>query len=94
MQDKPTDYIGAVADYLELDEAFAITQEERDKLPASSFGWPSERKYPVTDQTSLDSAVKLIGKAPADKRDEIKRNLIKIAKRKKLTLPEAWTDSK
>ena len=94
MQDKATDYIGAVADYLELDTAFAITQEERDKLPESDFGMVPERKYPVRNQQDLDSAVKLIGKAPANRREEVKRRLIKIAKRKNLKLPDSWSDSK
>lgn len=79
----PNDYVDAVAAYM--------TKKERDKIPSSDFAWPEERKYPITDQAHLDSAVKLLGRAPKGKQAAIKKRIIQIAKRKGLKLPESWT---
>lgn len=76
---------------MEAVEAY-ISQKERDKVADEDFGDPENRKYPVRNQQDLDSAAKLIGKAPASKRAAIKTRIKKIAKRKGLTLPESWAD--
>jgi hypothetical protein len=96
----------AVAELLELgvdalDPGFAdeamdavqayISKKERDKVPAEDFGDPENRKYPIRNQGDLDAAVKLIGRAPADKQAAIKARIKKIAKRKGLKLPESWS---
>ncbi len=73
-----------------LIEAY-IPQKERDAMPISDFAWPEERKYPIKDQAHLDSAVKLLGRAPAEKQASIKRKIISIGKRKGLKLPESWS---
>jgi hypothetical protein len=67
-----------------------ISKKERDKVPAADFGWPEERKYPVRNQDDLNAAVKLVGRAPADKQGSIKSKLKSIAKRKGLKLPDSW----
>lgn len=69
------------------------TKEKRDATPTKNFGWPEERKYPIEDQDDVDSAAKLIGKAPESKRDAIKKRIVSIAKRLKLKVPEAWTET-
>jgi hypothetical protein len=80
--------------YLEHEQAFAyVSAKERESLPLSSFGWPSERKFPVTNQRMLDAAVKLIGRAPASEQPKIKARLKRIGKRLGLKLPESWGGS-
>lgn len=75
-----------------LDGAQAyVSQKTRDAMSKDDFGWPEERKYPVKDQKHLDSAVKLLGRAPADKQAAIKERLKKIAKRRGLSLPKDWS---
>jgi hypothetical protein len=66
------------------------TAEKRRKLDAASFGDPERRLFPVVDQEDLDSAARLLGKArnPA----KVRANLIRIAKRKGLDIPDAWKD--
>ena len=66
-----------------------LTADERKKLPLSSFGDPDKRDFPILDQDDVDSAAHLIGKA-TDK-DAVKKRILRIAKRLKLTPPEAWT---
>src|SRR6185312_5604975 len=66
------------------------TAEKRKELPVKDFGWPEKRKYPIDTQEDVDSAAKLIGKAPEDMRERIKTKIIAIAKRKGLTVPDAW----
>jgi hypothetical protein len=65
-----------------------LTIAQRRKLPAAVFGDPARRKFPVLDQSDLDAAAHLLGKAadPA----AVKRRLIAIALAKKLTLPDSW----
>jgi hypothetical protein len=69
-----------------------IPQAERDKMPESDFADPSERKYPIKDQTHLEAACKLLGRAPAEKQASIKSRIKTIAKRKGLTLPDTWKE--
>lgn len=69
-----------------------ISKKSRDKTPKEDFGWPEEEKYPVRNQKELDAAVKLIGRAPKDKQDAIKKRIKEIAKRKGLKLPDRWQD--
>lgn len=69
-------------------EAKAITQAQRDDLDDSDFGDVAGRKFPIRNQSDLDSAAHLIGKASNP--EAVKKRIIKIAKRKGLTLPPAW----
>jgi len=75
--------------------ARSMTMDERNKVDDSDFAWPDapdHPKYPVHDQAHLDAAAKLIGRAPADKQDEIKARAKRIAKRKGLKLPDSWEE--
>jgi hypothetical protein len=69
------------------------TTEKRKSTPLKNFGWPKERKYPIEDQDDVDSAAKLIGKAPEAMRETIKKRIIGIAKRMSLKVPDAWASS-
>ena len=71
-----------------------VSQKEREKMPESDFAWPEEKKYPIQNQAHLDAAVKLLGRAPADKQEAIKRRIIEIAHRKGLKLPDSWNTKK
>ena len=68
------------------------TAEKRKATPLKNFGWPSERKYPIEDQDDVDSAAKLIGKAPESMRASIKKRIMAIAKRLGLKIPDAWME--
>ncbi len=68
-----------------------ISQKQRDKIPLEDFADPATRGFPITDQSHLDSAVKLLGRAPKGKQAAIKERIKKIAKRKGLKLPESWS---
>src|SRR5579871_1237779 len=76
-----------------LKNAHDLTSEERDKLAEGDFAWPEERKYPIRTQQDVDSAAKLIGKAPADKQAAIKKRIIALAKKKNLTIPDDWKEA-
>lgn len=69
-----------------------ISQDERNKIAEEDFGWPDERKYPIRNQSDLDAAVRLIGRAPKEERAMITRNIKRIARRKNLTLPDSWVN--
>lgn len=77
--------------YLLENKCYAyVSQKTRDNMDSSSFGWPEEKKYPVANEAHFRAAVKLLGRAPADKQEMIKRNLIRIAKQRGYSLPESW----
>jgi hypothetical protein len=65
-----------------------LTKEQRDKLPEGDFGDPKRRLFPIVDQDDVDSAASLLGKAQNP--DAVKARIISIAKRKKLSIPDAW----
>jgi hypothetical protein len=72
-----------------------MTKAGRDRLPASSFGWPEKKLYPITSQSDVNAAAHLIGKAPPAERARIKSRITAIARRHGWTVPDAWqTDSK
>lgn len=61
---------------------------DRDKIDTADFGDPDERKFPITNQDSVDAAAHLIGKASNP--DAVKKRICAIAKRKGLSVPEGW----
>jgi 2'-5' RNA ligase len=69
-----------------------LNAEQRARLKPSDFGDPRGRKFPILDQSDVDGAAHLIGKA--DNPDAVKSRIIAIAKRKKLTIPKAWQTTK
>lgn len=64
------------------------TQEARDKHPKEDFGDPEGRKFPIKDQSDVDDAAHLIGKAGNP--EAVKKRIKAICKRKNLKCPEAW----
>lgn len=72
----------------DMDQVGGVTVD-RDKLAAEDFAGP-DRSFPITDAASVEAAAHLIGKA--DNPDEVKANIIRIAKSRGLTasLPAAW----
>jgi hypothetical protein len=73
---------------LDLEEG--LTVAARKQLPLEDFAWPEQRKYPITSQQRLDSAARLLGRAPTDMQPKIKARAIAIAKRKGFQLPDSW----
>ncbi len=68
----------------------SLSVKAREAISLDDFAWPEERKFPIDSQDHLDSAARLIGNAPTDKRDAIKTRAISIAKRRGFVLPDAW----
>jgi hypothetical protein len=68
-----------------------LTAKQRRALPLSDFGDPERRLFPIVDQADVESASHLIGKAkdPA----AVRKRIISIAKRKGLTIPDAWKET-
>lgn len=65
-----------------------LDTKQRKALPLSDFGDPDRRLFPIVDQDDVDSAAHLIGKAKDP--EAVKRRIIAIAKRKGLSIPDAW----
>ncbi|MGE4535418.1 hypothetical protein, partial [Halomonas sp.] len=70
---------------------------DRDKIPAEDFAGKN-RSFPIVTPADVEDAAKSIGRAGPDNYDTetLKRNIIKIAKRKGKTfiakLPDAWKE--
>lgn len=64
-----------------------ISKAERDKVDDADFAGP-HRSFPIRNQTDVHNAARLIGHA--DDPDAVKAAIIRIAKRKGLSLPDAW----
>lgn len=70
-----------------------LNTAQRKALPSEDYGDPAARLFPIVDQQDIDSAAHLIGKAKSPA--TVKARIIAIAKRKGLTVPDAWkTDAK
>ncbi len=71
----------------ELSERF-ISKDARDAMDSSDFAGKG-KSFPIKNQTDVEAAMHSIGRAGADNysHDEIKANIIRIAKRKGLKVP-------
>src|SRR6266702_393983 len=70
-----------------------IPASTRKQIPDEDFAGPS-RSFPIRNQEDVDNAARLIGHA--DNPDAVKVAIIRIAKKKGLSLPDSWhpTDKK
>ena len=68
-----------------------LSKADRKKLKKSDFGDPERLLYPIMDQSDVNAAARLIGKAhdPA----KVKKRIIAIAKRKGFKIPNAWKET-
>jgi hypothetical protein len=67
-----------------------ISKKERDAVPAEDFAGPHS-SFPIRNQGDVDNAARLIGHA--ENPDAVKAAIIRIAKKKGLSLPGAWQTS-
>lgn len=66
-----------------------ISQKQRDAMDDSDFAGPHQ-SFPIKTQEDVDSAAHLIGHA--DDPEAVKAKIIAIAKRKGLSVPDAWKE--
>lgn len=65
-----------------------LTKEQRDALPVADFGDPDRKLFPILDQSDVDAASHLVGKAKNP--DKVRSRIIEICKTKKFKIPDAW----
>jgi hypothetical protein len=76
--------------YETVDCLSEITYEARKKLPDSAFGLPRERKYPMVDAHSVESAIKLFWHCPKEKRGELAEKISIMARKYKVKVDPRW----
>ena len=59
----------------------SLTTEERNKLPDSAFGVPSERKFPLTDKGHVLSALSYFHTYEGKHKAQLAKNIVKAAKK-------------
>lgn len=64
-----------------------MSAKERNALPASAFGLPEDRKYPLTDAAHVRSAIRLFGHCPEEKKPMLARRITRAAKKYGVTIP-------
>lgn len=67
-----------------------FSTKKRAGMDLADFGDPDKRAFPVVTQDDLDNDARLIGHA--DNPAAVKKRLIAIAKRRGLSLPDAWKE--
>ena len=75
---KEESYIKEADEYLSLNE---MSADERNKLPDSAFGIPSQRKYPLDTEAHVKSAIRFFNYVDAEHEEELARNIIKAIKK-------------
>ena len=68
-----------------------IPAKTRNAIPDEDFAGPG-KSFPIRNQEDVDNAARLIGHA--DNPDAVKAAIIRIAKKKGLSLPDAWNSDK
>jgi len=71
-----------------------ITENKRSNLPNSEFGIPEERKYPLDTKRHVESAIRLFGHAPDDKKAELAQRIRLAAKKYDIEIGEDLEISK
>lgn len=76
-------YIMEYVKSLPVTEAFfkeaALKAKDRNSLKDSEFGIPELRKYPLTDETHINMAVKFFGKAPKKYKLSLAKRILRAA---------------
>jgi hypothetical protein len=67
----------------------ALSASQRKAVASADFAGPHD-SFPITNQTQVNSAARLAGHAANP--DAVRAAIKRIAKRKGLKLPEAWTE--
>lgn len=57
-----------------------LDTEERRELPASEYGLPSRREYPMPDAAHVRAAEAYFRYCPEDLKPELARNILKFAR--------------
>lgn len=68
----------------------SLMYAQRQKLPNSAFGLPTERKYPMVNAHSVKSAIKLFWHCPKEKRGQLAENISKMARKYKVKVDPHW----
>ena len=58
-----------------------LSKDQRDNLPASVFGIPELRKYPLTDANHVRMAIRYFNSAPAKYKHELAVRVCRAAKK-------------
>lgn len=54
-----------------------LSTKERNQLPDSEFGIPSQRRFPLHDKTHVEASIRLFGHVDQEHEEELARNIIK-----------------
>lgn len=66
--------------YTEYIEEAALTSKERNDLPASEFGLPKQRRFPLNDEKHVLLAIRFFNHVEEEYEKELARNIIKKIK--------------
>lgn len=80
------DGFGSNGDEADVAKRYYSAKERKD-MSESDFAGP-HRSFPIEDQSDLDNAAHLVGRAKDP--EAVKRKIMEIAHRKGLKIPEAW----
>ena len=65
-----------------------LSTKDRKELPASIYGLPSEKKYPLNDANHVRSAMAYFNHCDKNKKKELARNIMKAAKKFNVEISE------
>ena len=54
-----------------------LSTKERNQLPDSEFGIPSQRRFPLHDKIHVEAAIKLFAHVDKEHEEELARNIIR-----------------
>lgn len=58
----------------------SLTKKERDSIPSSQFGLEKERKYPLDTNEHIESAIRLFGHCPENRKAHLAKRITSFAK--------------
>lgn len=59
----------------------SLTKKERDAIPSNQFGLEKERKYPLDTKEHIESAIRLFGHCPENRKEHLAKRINSFAKR-------------
>ena len=77
-------YIDSNMTYLQYLKEASLTAKQKKELPASAFGLPKQRRYPMPDEKHVLLAIKFFNHVEPEYESELARNIIKKIKEFKM----------
>jgi len=71
-----------------------LSTKERNQLPDSEFGIPSQRRFPLHDKTHVEAGIRFFNHVDQEHEEELARNIIKKMREYEIPMDTVGKDNR